>query len=84
MSRAMLVAGIVAATVNWGLHARRPSPKALPLDNLGLEKVAPFDRGALETRLRELGVSVLPTPDEPGVVRFPDNNGIVVDVRLAQ
>ena len=47
-------------------------------------KVAPFDRGALETRLRELGVSVLPTPDEPDVVRFPDNNGIVVEVRVAQ
>ena len=44
-------------------------------------KVAPFDRGALEMRLRELGVVVLPAPDEPDVVRFADNNGIVVEVR---
>src|SRR5262245_44037072 len=47
-------------------------------------KVAPYDRGVLETRLRELGVRLLPAPDEPDVVRFADNNGIVVEVRVAQ
>ena len=47
-------------------------------------KVAPFDHGALEMRLRELGVGVLPAPDEPDVVRFADNNGIVVEVRAVQ
>jgi catechol 2,3-dioxygenase-like lactoylglutathione lyase family enzyme len=45
--------------------------------------VAPFDRGALDTRLRELGVSILPSPDEPDVVRFADNNGITVELRVA-
>jgi hypothetical protein len=30
--------------------------------------------------LRELGVRVLPSADEPGVVRFADDNGIIVEV----
>jgi catechol 2,3-dioxygenase-like lactoylglutathione lyase family enzyme len=47
-------------------------------------KVAPFDRSALETRLRELGARMLPAADEPDVVRFADNNGIIVEVRVAQ
>jgi catechol 2,3-dioxygenase-like lactoylglutathione lyase family enzyme len=46
--------------------------------------VAPFDRGALETRLRELGTRVLPAADEPDVVRFADNKGIIVEVRVAR
>jgi catechol 2,3-dioxygenase-like lactoylglutathione lyase family enzyme len=46
-------------------------------------KVAPFDRRALETRLKEIGARVLPSGDEPDVVRFADNNGIVVEVRVA-
>lgn len=47
-------------------------------------KVAPFDRGALETRVREAGGRVIPAPDEPDVVRFADTNGIVVEVRVAE
>jgi catechol 2,3-dioxygenase-like lactoylglutathione lyase family enzyme len=47
-------------------------------------KVAPFDRAALETRLRELKALVLPSADEPDVIRFADNNGIIVEVRVAQ
>jgi catechol 2,3-dioxygenase-like lactoylglutathione lyase family enzyme len=46
-------------------------------------KVAPFDRSALETRLREIGARVLPARDEPDVVRFADNSGIVVEVTVA-
>jgi catechol 2,3-dioxygenase-like lactoylglutathione lyase family enzyme len=46
-------------------------------------KVAPFDRRALETRLRELAVNILPSDDEPDVVRFRDNHGIVLEVRVA-
>ena len=45
--------------------------------------VAPFDLRALETRLRDLGAGVVPAPDEPGVVRFADNNGILVELRVA-
>jgi len=47
-------------------------------------KVAPFDRGGLETRLKDIGARVFPSTDEPEVVRFADNNGIVVEVRVAQ
>jgi catechol 2,3-dioxygenase-like lactoylglutathione lyase family enzyme len=47
-------------------------------------KVAPFDRIALESRLRELGAPVLPAADEPDVVRFADNNGIIVEVRVGE
>ena len=46
-------------------------------------KVAPFDRDALTMRLRTLGVRTLPSPDEPDVFRFEDNNGIVVELRVA-
>jgi catechol 2,3-dioxygenase-like lactoylglutathione lyase family enzyme len=46
-------------------------------------KVAPFDRNALAARLRELRVDVLPSPDEPDVLRFRDINGIVVELRVA-
>ena len=34
-------------------------------------------------RLREIGARVLPAADEPDVVRFADNNGIIVEVRVA-
>ena len=47
-------------------------------------KVAPFDRSTLETRLRELGTRIVPAADEPDVVRFADNNGIIIEVRVAQ
>lgn len=43
--------------------------------------VAPFDRAVLLTRLRELSADVLPSADEPDIVRFRDNNGIIVEVR---
>jgi catechol 2,3-dioxygenase-like lactoylglutathione lyase family enzyme len=46
-------------------------------------KVAPFDRNALLTRLNGIGAKVLPSTDEPDVVRFLDNNGITVEVRAA-
>src|SRR5688572_15648159 len=43
--------------------------------------VAPFDRRAFDARLRELKTAVLPSADEPGVVRFADDNGIILEVR---
>jgi hypothetical protein len=45
--------------------------------------VAALDPDALTSRLRELGTKVLPSEDEPGVVRFLDNNGIVVELTVA-
>ncbi|HKF66155.1 MAG TPA: VOC family protein [Vicinamibacterales bacterium] len=43
-------------------------------------KVAPFDRRAVTARLQELGAKVQPSPDEKDVLRFTDNNGIVVEL----
>ena len=47
-------------------------------------KVAPFDRGAFTNRLQQLGVKIVPSPDEPDVVRFLDNNGIAVELRATK
>jgi catechol 2,3-dioxygenase-like lactoylglutathione lyase family enzyme len=46
-------------------------------------RVAPFDRQTVNRRLGELGVRVLPAPDEPDVIRFADDNGIIVELRAA-
>ena len=45
-------------------------------------KVAAFDRGAATARLRQLGVKIVPSPDEPDVLRFLDIDGIVVELRV--
>jgi catechol 2,3-dioxygenase-like lactoylglutathione lyase family enzyme len=47
-------------------------------------KVAPFDRSALEARLRAIDGRVLPTADEPDVVRFTDDNGLIVEARVVE
>jgi hypothetical protein len=44
-------------------------------------KVRPFDREAVTSRLRKIGAEVLPSPDEPGIVRFLDNNRIMVELK---
>jgi catechol 2,3-dioxygenase-like lactoylglutathione lyase family enzyme len=44
-------------------------------------KVAPFDRGTVTKLLQEAGAKVMASPDEPDVLRFADNNGIVVELR---
>jgi catechol 2,3-dioxygenase-like lactoylglutathione lyase family enzyme len=46
--------------------------------------VAPFDRTALEARLRALNARQLPSADEPDVIRFADDNGIIVEVRATR
>ena len=43
-------------------------------------KVAPFDRTAVIARLGELGARPLPSTDEPEVLRFQDDNGIIVEL----
>ena len=45
-------------------------------------KVAPFNRAAVTARLQELGAKLLPSPDEPDGLRFADNNGIVVELKV--
>lgn len=44
-------------------------------------KVAPFDREAVAAGLRQIGLKVLPSPDEPEVLRFVDNYGITVELK---
>jgi predicted enzyme related to lactoylglutathione lyase len=43
-------------------------------------RVARFDRGAVIARLQELGAKVIDSADEPDVLRFLDDNGIVVEL----
>jgi catechol 2,3-dioxygenase-like lactoylglutathione lyase family enzyme len=43
-------------------------------------RVARFDRAAVAARLQQLGARVVPSPDEPDVLRFTDDNGIVVEL----
>ena len=69
---------------NTRLGLEEASPGMAPAIAHYAIKVAPFDRAALETRLREIGARVLPAADERDVVRFADNNGIIVEVRVAR
>ncbi len=44
-------------------------------------KVEPFDRDRVAAGLRDIGLRVLPSPDEPAVLRFADNDGITVELK---
>jgi catechol 2,3-dioxygenase-like lactoylglutathione lyase family enzyme len=44
-------------------------------------KVRPFDREAVVAGLKKIGAEVLASADEPGVVRFLDNNRIMVELK---
>lgn len=44
-------------------------------------KVAPFDRSVVIKGLQQAGMQLLPSPDEPDVVRFLDNYGITVELK---
>jgi catechol 2,3-dioxygenase-like lactoylglutathione lyase family enzyme len=71
--------GYVAIGAGQG---RKPAGEPSTIEHYAI-KVAPFDRDALTSRLRGLGVRTLPAPDEPDVFRFEDNNRIVVELRVA-
>jgi hypothetical protein len=43
--------------------------------------VRPFDRAAVIAGLKKIGVEILPSDDEPGVVRFRDNNRIMLELK---
>lgn len=43
-------------------------------------KVAPFDRTAVTAGLKTLGATAIASPDEPGVLRFRDVDGIAVEL----
>jgi hypothetical protein len=44
-------------------------------------KVEPFDRDAVAAGIRQIGLRVVPSPDEPEVVRFVDNYDITVELK---
>src|SRR5262249_25473323 len=44
-------------------------------------KVRPFDRQAVTADLKKIGVEVLTASDEPGILRFLDNNRIMVELK---
>ena len=44
-------------------------------------KVRAFDREAVATGLKKIGAEVLASPDEPGILRFLDNNRIMVELK---
>jgi catechol 2,3-dioxygenase-like lactoylglutathione lyase family enzyme len=46
-------------------------------------KVAPFDRAAVSDGLTRLGAQILPSDDEPDVLRFKDPDGITVELKTA-
>ena len=59
--------------------------KAAPGEQVRIEhyciRVAPFDRQAVTAGLRAIGAEILPSPDEPGVLRFRDDNKIIVELK---
>ena len=44
-------------------------------------KVAAFDRAAVTAGLAKLGAMVIPSPDESGVLRFRDLDGIALELK---
>jgi len=44
-------------------------------------KVRPFDRDAVTAGLKKIGAEVLPSADERGIIRFLDNNRIMVELK---
>ncbi len=47
-------------------------------------EVRPFDREAVAAGLKKIGAEVLTSSDEPGVLRFLDNNRIMVELKPLQ
>jgi catechol 2,3-dioxygenase-like lactoylglutathione lyase family enzyme len=46
-------------------------------------KVAAFDRAGVASGIQKIGLTVVPSPDEPEVLRFLDDNGITVELKPA-
>ena len=59
---------------------KTPAGQAPRIDHFCI-KVAPFDRAAVTAGLQKIGLQTLPSPDEPGVLRFTDNYGITVELK---
>jgi predicted enzyme related to lactoylglutathione lyase len=64
-----------------GLEQARAGSKP-HIEHFGI-RVAAFDRAAVSAGLTKLGATVLPSPDEPGVLRFRDLDGIPLELKSA-
>jgi len=64
-----------------GLEQAQPGQKPR-IEHFGV-KVAAFDHNAVTTGLAKLGATVVPSSDEPGVLRFRDLDGISLELRTA-
>ena len=60
---------------------QQASPGQQPRIDHYAVKVEPFDRDAVAAGLGRIGLRVLPSPDEPEVLRFADDNGITVELK---
>ena len=69
----------LAANTRIGLQEVPPGQKPR-IDHYCI-KVEPFEREAVAAGLRQIGLRVLPSPDEPEVVRFMDNYDITVEIK---
>jgi hypothetical protein len=69
----------LAADTRLGLQ-KAPAGQPPRIDHYCI-KAAPFDREAVAAGLRDIGLRVLPSPDEPAVLRFADNYGITVELK---
>ena len=69
----------LAANTRIGLQEVPPGQKPR-IDHYCI-KVEPFEREAVTAGLRQIGLRVLPSPDEPEVVRFMDNYDITVEIK---
>jgi catechol 2,3-dioxygenase-like lactoylglutathione lyase family enzyme len=62
-----------------GLQRAQPGQKP-HIEHFGV-KVAAFDRAAVTAGLAKLGAMVIPSPDEAGVLRFRDLDGISLELK---
>lgn len=64
------------------LGVEQAAPGQKPhIEHFGI-KVAPFDRAIVTAGLTRLGARVIPSPDEAGVLRFRDPDGIAVELTV--
>jgi hypothetical protein len=71
----------LAANTRIGLQ-KAPAGQKPRIDHYCI-KVAPFDRQSVAAGIGKIGLKVLPSPDEPDVLRFSDNYDITVEVKPA-
>jgi hypothetical protein len=70
---------LLEANTRIGLQ-KVPAGQKTRIDHFCI-KVAPFDRAAVSAGIQQAGLKVLPSTDEPDVLRFSDNYDITVELK---